>query len=53
MTSEDRDHVTAVANDEPERTRSRPSNAPKKKHLPLWQETILLLGVALLLAIVI
>jgi signal peptidase I len=29
------------------------SHAPKKKHLPLWQETILLLGVALVLAVVI
>ncbi len=32
---------------------SRSSHAPKKKHLPLWQETILLLGVALVLAVVI
>jgi signal peptidase I len=53
VTSQDRDHSTAVAHDEPERTGSRSSHAPKKKHLPLWQETILLLGVALLLAVVI
>lgn len=49
MTSEDRHPATAVVNDDPE-PRSSPS---QKKHLPLWQETILLLGVALVLAIVI
>ncbi len=53
MTSQDRDQSTAVANGEPERAGSRSSHTPKKKHLPLWQETILLLGIALLLAIVI
>ncbi len=56
MIPDDRDHSTTVVNDESD---SRPSHAaektkkPKKKHLPLWQETILLLGVALLLAVVI
>ena len=49
MTPEDRDQPTAVVNDDPE---SRSSHS-QKKHLPLWQETILLLGVALLLAVVI
>ena len=34
-------------------SRSRTSHKAKKKHLPLWQETILLLGIALVLAIVI
>jgi signal peptidase I len=50
VTSEDRDHPNAVMNDDPE---SRSSHSQKKKHLPLWQETILLLGIALLLAVVI
>ena len=53
MTSEDRDQSTAVAHDEPDRPGSRSSRTPKKKQLPLWQETILLLGIALLLAVVI
>lgn len=53
MTSENRDQSTAVANDEPERAGSRFSRTPKKKQLPLWQETILLLVIALALAIVI
>ena len=54
MTSQDRDESTAVADDEPDRAGSRSARAPKKrKHLPLWQETILLLGIALLLAVVI
>lgn len=57
MTSEDRDS-TSVA--EPDETGSRSSSAQapaskpaKKKHLPVWQETILLLGIAVVLAIVI
>jgi signal peptidase I len=58
MTSEDRDS-TSVA--EPDETGSRSSHSPtpppakptKKKHLPVWQETILLLGIAVVLAIVI
>ena len=53
MTSDNRDQSTAVAHDEPEGARSRPSRAPKKRHLPLWQETILLLAVALGLAVLI
>jgi signal peptidase I len=53
VTSEHRDQSTAVAHDEPERAGSRFSRTSKKKHLPLWQETILLLGIALLLAVVI
>ena len=53
MTSQDRDQSTAVAREEPEGAGSRSSRAPKKKHLPLWQETILLLAVALGLAILI
>ncbi len=57
MTPEDRDQTAVVSDDD--ETGSRPSRsrkgarAKKKKHLPLWQETILLLGIALLLAIVI
>jgi len=50
VTSEDRDHTSVV---EPDETGSRSSRSPKKKHLPVWQETILLLAVALGLAIVI
>lgn len=57
MTSEDRDH-TSVA--EPGEAGSRSSRSHghvkkkmKKKHLPVWQETFLLLGIALVLAIVI
>ena len=56
MTSEDRDH-TSVA--EPGEAGSRSSRSHsharknKKKHLPVWQETLLLLGIALVLAIVI
>ncbi len=51
MTTDDRDQSTAVVNNDGSGSRS--SHAPKKKHLPLWQETILLLGVALVLAVVI
>ena len=57
MTSEDRDS-TSVA--EPDETGARSSHSAtgdgktgKKKHLPIWQETMLLLGIALVLAIVI
>ena len=54
MTSEDRDSETVV---EPDGEESRSSRSrrrrTKKKHLPVWQETILLLGIALVLAIVI
>jgi signal peptidase I len=52
VTSEHRDQATAVANGKPDRSGSRYSRKPRK-HLPLWQETILLLGIALLLAVVI
>jgi signal peptidase I len=56
VTSEDRDSVSA---DETDGTgsrssrSSRPDGKKRKKHLPIWQETILLLGIALVLAIVI
>ena len=51
MTSEDRDSTSVVA---PDGEGSRSSRSrKKKKHLPVWQETILLLGIALVLAIVI
>ena len=54
MTTEHRDQGTAVANGKPDRSGSRFSRTgKKKKHLPLWQETILLLAIALLLAVVI
>lgn len=51
MTSEDRDS-TSPTTDEGSRS-SRSGRKPKRKQLPLWQETFLLLGVALVLAIVI
>jgi len=51
VTSEDRDS-TSVAEPDGEGSRSSRTRT-KKKHLPVWQETILLLGVALVLAIVI
>ncbi len=50
MTSEDRDPTITVDIDDPG---SRSSRSTKKKHLPVWQETILLLGIALVLAVVI
>ena len=55
MISDDRDPDPVATPDEPG---SRSSHVPtadkhKKKHLPVWQETILLLGIALVLAIVI
>ncbi len=54
MTSEDRDHTSVVEPDEAGSRSSRShSHAKKKKHLPIWQETFLLLGIALVLAIVI
>ena len=58
MTSEDRDPTSVVEPDEPgSRSSSAEEQATntktKKKHLPVWQETILLLGIALVLAIVI
>lgn len=51
MTSDDRD--TSPVETRPEASRSSSVRPPKKHHLPLWQETILLLGVALVLAVVI
>lgn len=58
MTSDDRDPTTVAEPDEPgSRSSSVPGDAPaakpKKKHLPVWQETLLLLGIALVLAIII
>ena len=50
MTTEDRDHTSLVESDE---AGSRSSHASRKKHLPVWQETILLLAIALALAVVI
>ena len=50
MTTEDRDHSSVVESDE---AGSRSSRASRKKHLPVWQETILLLAIALALAVVI
>ena len=69
MTSDDRDPTSVAEPDEPVSRSSTisetPSEAPseaapepasekrKKKHLPVWQETLLLLAIALVLAIVI
>ncbi len=51
MTSDDRGSAPIYA--EGQEPRSPSSQEPTKKHLPLWQETILLLVVALVLAIAI
>ncbi len=51
MTSDDRG--SAAPDNEGLESRSSSSQEPAKKHLPLWQETILLLAVALVLAIAI
>lgn len=54
MTTEDRDPAETVVPDDPgSRSSSSGPTKPKKKHLPLWQETILLLAIALVLAVVI
>ena len=54
MTIEDRDPATVDDDDAGSRSSRKRNNAkPRKKHLPLWQETILLLGIALVLAVVI
>ncbi len=58
MTTDDRDLAPADPAEGPGTGRGAPGKAPrgkqgKKKHLPIWQETILLLGVALVLAVVI
>jgi len=50
VTSDARGSASTVSDDEQE---PRSSHAGKRKHLPLWQETILLLGLALVLAVVI
>ena len=50
MTSDDRGSTSTNLDEEP---RSSRSGRVRRKQLPLWQETILLLGVALVLAIVI
>ena len=50
MTSDDRGSTSTNLDEEP---RSSRSGRARRKQLPLWQETILLLGVALVLAIVI
>lgn len=49
MTSDDRGSAAATPDEEP---RLSPSKSPRKQ-LPLWQETVLLLGIALVLAIII
>ena len=51
MTTEDRDVTAAELSDDT--SRSSRSGPAEDKHLPLWQETILLLGVALALAVLI
>ncbi|WP_243057275.1 signal peptidase I [Nocardioides sp. SR21] len=56
MTSEDRDPTSVAEPDEPVSRSSsveEQTTPAKKKHLPVWQETILLLAIALVLAIVI
>ena len=58
MTPDDRGPTHSVPDDEPGPRSSHAastgtSRGKGKKHLPLWQETILLLGLALVLAIVI
>ena len=55
MTSDDRDPTEPVDHRTADgrRASTRRLRATRTKHLPVWQETILLLGVALVLAIVI
>ena len=54
MTPEDRDPTATVVPDDAGSRSSRSRDSKReKKHLPLWQETILLLAVALVLAVVI
>lgn len=52
MTSDDRG-TASVTDDERQPRSSHVATKEKKKHLPLWQETILLLGLALVLAVLI
>jgi len=51
VTSDDRGSASTTRDEEPRSSRSEGRST--RKQLPLWQETILLLGVALILAIVI
>ncbi|GAB2880631.1 signal peptidase I [Nocardioides pacificus] len=53
MTSEDRDPTPDVETDEEQGSRSSRSRTKARKSLPLWQETILLLAIALVLAVAI
>jgi signal peptidase I len=53
VTSEDRDPSSDVGIDETGSRSSLSSGKARRKHLPVWQETLLLLGIALVLAIVI
>jgi signal peptidase I len=53
VTPGDRDPSSHVGIDEAGSRSSAPPGKPKRKHLPVWQETLLLLGIALVLAIVI
>ena len=53
MTSHDRGSTSLTGGEEPRSSSAQAAEARKRKHLPLWQETVLLLGVALLLAVVI
>ncbi|WP_101524052.1 signal peptidase I [Nocardioides houyundeii] len=52
MTSEDRDLASATPSADGSRSSSSRGRR-QRKHLPLWQETFLLLGVALVLAIIV
>ena len=53
MTSDDRGSPSSVTDDERVPRSSHAGTRKSKKHLPLWQETILLLGLALVLAVMI
>ena len=53
MTPGDRDPSSPVDTDEVGSRSSASAGKAGRKHLPIWQETILLLGIALVLAIVI
>ena len=53
MTPRDRDPSSDVGIDEAGSRSSASSGKSTRKHLPVWQETLLLLGIALVLAIVI
>ena len=47
MTSDDRDPTSVADPDEPGPRSSHVAARSERKHLPVWQETILLLGIAL------